>query len=125
MKRDMDLVRQILLSVEETDGVSDWGTLQFPDVEPRLVRYHTTLLVDAGFLDGQNDRWADDDGDDHWLNVQLTWQGHEFLDGARNDARWEKAKTIMQGAGGFALDVMKTLLVELAKKEITLPGGLY
>ena len=31
-------------------------------------------------------------GDSNWVPLRLTWEGHDFLDAARNEDRWKKAK---------------------------------
>lgn len=49
----------------------------------------------------------------------LTWQGHEFLDMARNDTIWKKAFDIIKDKGGnVTLEILKVLLPEIAKKMI-------
>jgi hypothetical protein len=52
----------------------------------------------------------------------LTWEGHEFLDAARNKTMWNRAKTALttQGAG-LSFDVMKALLLGYVKQELGLP----
>jgi hypothetical protein len=53
-----------------------------------------------------------------WFPIRLTWQGHEFLDAARDDTRWNKAKDAMAQVGGFVFDVAKSLLIELMKQQL-------
>ena len=44
--------------------------------------------------------------------ISLTWQGHEFLDAARNDTIWRKAKKkVLETTGGLAFDVLKAALL--------------
>jgi|TARA_B110000093_G_scaffold133925_1_gene143340 hypothetical protein len=53
------------------------------------------------------------------MPTSLTWQGHEFIEAARNDGIWNKAKDIMlKKTGGMSLDVLKVLLTDLAKKAV-------
>ncbi len=54
-----------------------------------------------------------------WLPMHLTWAGHEFLDAARDEERWEKAKSITANkGGGITFEVLTELLTKLMKEEI-------
>jgi hypothetical protein len=85
MKRDMNLIRLLLLETE--------GEEPKPDLSPyndaqRI--YHSALLIEAGLVDGQIIQ--DSDGQPAaTVTLRLTWAGHEFLDAARNDTIWHKA----------------------------------
>lgn len=49
MKRDMNLIRKILLVVEESDTApADWVDVDIPAHDPLEVSYHVKLLVEAG-----------------------------------------------------------------------------
>ena len=93
MKRDMDLVRNLLLQVEELNGpmMNDLMVDEKDADERARVGYHLRMLVDEDFLNG-------DDGSgmmhEDWYNLQLAWQGHEFLDTLRDKTVWEKSKQI-------------------------------
>lgn len=64
------------------------------------------------------------DGPD-WLDLQLTWHGHEFLDTLRDPTVWERAKGVAEKAGGASLQVLlevgKAIIVETAKGLVKLP----
>lgn len=49
MKRDMELIRLILLKIEESDG-SELTASEFAEFDGRIVGYHFRLIDDAGFL---------------------------------------------------------------------------
>ena len=122
MKRDMDLVRTILLRVEadaKFDGMlnpasaADLGIEGHSDHE---IAYNCAQLVEAGFLTG-NTRMATQGT---VIIGKLTWQGHEFLDAVRDPDIWrktkERAKTVTTVGIGF--------LWEIAKAEIKAKLGL-
>ena len=51
----------------------------------------------------------------------LTWQGHEFIEAARNDTFWKKAKKIVfSKSGALSIDVVKALLIAMAKESVGL-----
>ena len=116
MKRDMDLVRKILLEVEGVSFEGGWIDLQIEGYSENEVSYHVLLLAEAGLIEAidlsTNTSFA-------WAPKRLTWNGHEFIEASRDENRWEKAKTIMkEKAGGFVYDVLKTLLIQLMTKAV-------
>jgi hypothetical protein len=121
VKRDVELVRSILLAVEEADP---WTVTErsFPDYEPIVVAQHVALLKEAGYLEGGI---AEDSsrGVAVEANVQrLTWEGHEFLDAVRSDTVWEKTKSkIADTVGSVSLEIVKAVAVSVATTAI---GGL-
>ncbi len=109
MKRDLDVIRQILFAVE--NGAK--GQISIPELDNDTVAYHVRMLIDANFIAGSVSR---DRGGLLALVSHLTWDGHDFLDAARDDDRWTKTKTAVKEKGGsVAFDVVKQLLSSLAK----------
>lgn len=114
MKRDMDLVRRILLEIEESD---EWrsGAITYEDVDDEVVSYHVMLLFEAGLID------AIDVSTNtlRWHARSLTWHGHEFLDAARDDTRWILAKeTISSKIGSLPFDILNQVLGQMIKSVI-------
>lgn len=61
----------------------------------------------------------------NFLSIKLTWEGHEFLDAAREDTRWNKAKEVAAKTGSLTFSMLKEVLVQLsaeAWKKILLGG---
>ena len=115
MKRDMDLIRKILLWLELPD------TKPFVDVGHSVeqIRYHNYLLVDAGLANGVDVSDLSNPEPEYEL-TSLTWKGHEFLDAARSETNWKRAKECFAVVGGFSLSVLKELLVTYMKQQIAL-----
>ena len=89
MKRDLDLVRKILLDIEAPaagSGHAGWARAsgEGNGSEPEALHYHVQLLHDAGLI------VADELVPGQWWPERITWEGHEFLDLARDDARWNE-----------------------------------
>ena len=109
MKRDWDLLRDILTCIEENDTThlsdSDWN---------RERAYHVWLLLDERLIAGLESQ-RDFDGaisDFTWQPVpMLTSRGHDFLDAIRDDTVWQKTKDHTAKAGGA---VTIGLLINLA-----------
>jgi len=118
MKRDMDLIRQILLSVEADEhGFVD--KLELLDYTQEQIGYHIYLLGEAGLA---NVLTTTSHGSKSPKAIirNLTWAGHEFLDSARENTIWNQAKDKINKIGGATLPIWIALLTELAKKQIGL-----
>ena len=86
MKRDMDLCRQILLEIEARKSGESIEMLQ-TGASGNDVIEHLQLLQDAGLIAARVDRHSRD-----YSIQRLTWEGHEFLQAARDDGVWAEAK---------------------------------
>ena len=95
-----------------------WIELDLPGRPQKEVSYHVMLLGQAGLIEAQDLCSIGDDGFE-WRPKSLTWQGHEFLDAARNDTIWKKAvHRVSHIVGSVSFDVMKSLLIDVAKQEL-------
>jgi hypothetical protein len=118
MKRDMDLVRAILMDIE--NGARFDGSLykvEIPGYSDEIIGYHVMLMSQAGLIMAQDASSLD--GLD-WIPIGLTWDGHEFLDASRDDTRWAMAKDIVsKGAGTLSIEALKIALGTMMKQAIT------
>ena len=108
MKRDMDLIREILFAVEKHDAAGGWITVEIEGHSQNEINYHMVLLKDAGLMDAAV---MGSQQDLHVQPIRLTWAGHEFIDAARSGKVWE-------GAKAFALKTTGTLTLEGIKLAI-------
>lgn len=119
MERDMNLAREILLAVEKMPYSGIGRALQLPDRDSDVVNYHVMILADAGLIEAKMIGGHARGFVPVWQPKALTWAGHEFLDAARDEGRWEQAiATVRARTGGLALDVLKELLLHLAKSTV-------
>jgi len=109
MKRDMDLIRFLLLQRES--GEAAGGTDAYPE---DVKAYHAALLLDAGFIDGVSE-YAPNGSVGCVFVHRLTWAGHDFLDAARSDTVWNKAKEKVLKPG---LSWTFSALLEFLKAEV-------
>jgi hypothetical protein len=108
MKRDMDLIRRILLSTESEDLDS------IQDVDGKTLAFHVALLEEAGLLKA----YLSYDGADlpvGFVIRRITWSGYEFLESVRDKTIWEKAKKYILKPGASWTFV---ILAEYLKGEI-------
>ncbi|HEX8190159.1 MAG TPA: DUF2513 domain-containing protein [Pyrinomonadaceae bacterium] len=118
MKRDFDLVRLILLELEKDE------TVDLSPYTQEQINYHKALVKEAGFAEGTihyaSGVHARPDVPDVAILSRLTWEGHEFLDKARNDKVWNRAKSIVkEKVGALSLEALKIALSESVKLLLT------
>ncbi len=89
MKRDMDLLRQIMIDLE-----SDVRR-EPPGYNKDQINYNKWLLIDSGMAIGSPQ--ISDDQIRGVILIRLTWKGCEFLDLARNEEGWQAAKHTIRG----------------------------
>ncbi len=119
MKRDMDLARKILFAVEACDD--PWGPnvdLKIEGYSDQAVSCHVKILAEAGLIEADDVSEMGPDGFKWWAKF-LTWQGHEFLEAARDDIRWNKTKKLVsEKAGGLMFEVLKFALTQGVKSQL-------
>jgi hypothetical protein len=119
MKRDMDLVRKILFAIEAHPKPRDWVPIELQNASEKEISYHIKLLGQAGLIEVEDVSTMGKDGFE-WKAKSLTWEGHEFLEAARDDNRWNKTKKIVaEKGGGLIFEVLKQALIQGAKSAIT------
>lgn len=122
MKRDMEIVRTLLLEIEELDEGQPFE-LQPGDEDPYTVEqfyYHIKLLIDSGLVIGEFHNYLG--GTASVLIKGLSWEGHDFLDAARDENVWIKANQVAEGKGSklkeLPFELIKALLIETGKKML-------
>jgi Hypothetical protein (DUF2513) len=114
MKREMDLVRQILKKVEDEAAAQGLlSELAIENHDHATVCAHVELLIEAGLLKGKllitQERAVG------FVISRLTWDGHDFIDLAREDTLWAKAESsVLKNGSSFTFG----LLLEWLKAEV-------
>lgn len=111
MKRDMDIIRQIVLAVRDSDDV----IRGLEGVQFEVYAEHVRLLEEAGLVDASI-QTVPQRRVITALVWRLTWAGQDFASAIDNDTLWSKAKeNVIKPAGSWTFDVLK----EWLKAEIT------
>ena len=122
MKRDIDLVRKLLIYLEEKPNGKIVKDLELEGFLKGEVQYHLILMDQAGLINCE--RSVSSTTSDRVIRVypfSLTWQGHEFLEASRSDTLWNKAKEIVKSkSGALSFDVLKALLISMVKERVGL-----
>ncbi len=121
MKRDMDLIRKMVLAIEDAESGYAPRNLDIDGYSSEQIDYHAYLLVDAGLAEGERVDTMDSEGPEVLLS-NLTWSGHEFAAVARDESRWKKAMGVVQEKGGsVTLSVLTQLLTAFMKDMLGMP----
>jgi len=110
----MDLVRELLRWAEDAEPNAErWSDEYDQAYDHLMVAEHIRLMKEAGLVDAV---LVEAQGDILKARIdRLTWDGHEFLAGARNDTVWNKAKMIAKEKGlDLTVDLLKALLPKAA-----------
>jgi hypothetical protein len=109
MKREMDLIRELLLKLETLPIPSTGFRMIHPDeaevqVEGYTVEqidYYLSLLEQANLISaGGLDVLGMKIGPGTAFR-SLSWAGHDFLDSVRSPDVWDRTKTAAAAVGGF------------------------
>lgn len=119
MKRDMDLVRQILINFEGSEkDRSGSSSLSDMDLSKELLDYHFGLMVSGGLLKEHISTPNPSFLARFHSGYSLTWEGHDFLENVRDPEIWQKTKDGAKAAGGFTVEILSDLAKGLVKTQI-------
>lgn len=113
MKRDLDLIRTILLVTEEKQKPDQHFEVEkeIPDHSQDEVMYHVGLLYQGHLVQAMA---AHSSSGDYWIITGLTPAGHDFLDNTRDPSVWKKVKAKFAEVGGaVSMDVLKAAALKL------------
>lgn len=110
MKRDMNLIRQLVFHIEAASDQLDSSTIKLPNYGQDEIGYHCELMKEAGLIHA--DKTTDLDARySEMMIYRLTWAGHDFLDAAKDDNLWNKVtKRIKDKVTSMAFDGLVALL---------------
>lgn len=120
MKRDLELIRKMVLACEGSAGGYAEGS-PIEGYTDEQIGYHAYLICDAGLAKGYDASHLGSKSPE-WRILHLTSAGHDFADAARQESTWRTATGIVKDkASGITLDVLKQILVSVIKGNIGLP----
>ena len=124
MKRDLDLIREIMLVLEDKMeyGKNFQSThlievMQDKTLSVEKLAYHLGLLVENDFIKAKEYRHQSGEPTDYLINT-ITSQGQDFIDTIRQDITWNKIKEKASNIGGFTLSLLVDIGKEYLKKQI-------
>ena len=121
MKRDMGLIRELLMRLEALEKSphrrvhihSEGDELRFDDYTADQVDYHMELLYEFDLITSSDSQNALMSGE--WIFDRLTWGGHDFLETVRDPEVWKRTKSGASKLGGLAFGAFKDMATAYAK----------
>lgn len=115
MKRDMDLVRDILLRMEAaTENFHMYGEMtEGHAADADRIIAHMQMLASGGYLQQRQSGV-----------YEITWAGHEFIDTVRDPEIWRKTKAGADKVGSWSVKLLAELasgLITAKARELGLP----
>ena len=119
MKRDMNIIRLLLLQQESGESPPE-----LEKYDTQLVVYNSALMIEAGLIKGV----IIEDVNGHPTAssiIRMTWEGHDFLDSTRDPSVWEKAKSsVLKPGVSWSFSILTEVLKAEAKRQLGLVTGL-
>lgn len=123
MKRDFDLIRYLLLVVENHQDSKpiDSDTIQVEGYSDVQIGLHLNMMGDAGFI--VMEPWKSTTNDERIIKVplifDLTWKGHEYLDTIRDPKIWKATKSLTSKIGSASFELVLEIAKALAKDALS------
>ena len=116
MKRDWDIIRDILINLDEKGSEKHYLTLtDFPGKPKAEISYNVEILLEADLIYGQMLETIGPETN-NFVARRLTWSGHEFLDAIRSDKVWiETKETILKKGICMTIDLVSSVATSIAK----------
>jgi Hypothetical protein (DUF2513) len=127
MQRDPELLRKILLRIEQVCNGSGFVPLRLEDEDPHAVGYHVRLLEDNDLIVGPASGCVKDGRGDAPPAIAisgLTAKGLDALDSLRDPTVWKKAKEAITKSGSWTLSTLIELGKQLALDQAKKMAGL-
>jgi hypothetical protein len=121
MKRDIDLVRQILTDMEDAPPMEVHTGFHYDGYDTATVNEHIELLIEAGLLEGKVAR----SNSRSVANVtRLTWAGHDFIQSMVDESIWKKAKEqILKPGVSWTFELLSEWAKHEAKQRLGIPDN--
>lgn len=115
MKRDLDLIRNVLIEIEQD---VDWpGSACWAPEDP-VKSYQLHLAIQAGLVEATESHVLGG-APPRFVITGLTWQGHEFLAASADQDRWGRFKKSAGTAlSSIPFPVITRLLVDGAEQTV-------
>ena len=105
----MDLIRKIMLRVEEEYVSTAIFNLKVDGYTMEQVSAHCKMMYEAGLISDYKAQYAGNSLYSFGIS-NLTWEGYEYLDKIRDDSIWKKVKDVAKDKGlPLAIDTIKQI----------------
>ena len=120
MQLKPELVRDVLLTVEEYFPFREREAVWPTSVSKEELDYHCAILIDAGLLKGSYSRVMT--GDFDIIVEHLTPYGHEYVDALRNETVFKRVqeRLTVSKLASASIDVVLSLAKKISREMLGL-----
>lgn len=113
MKRDMELIKKILLEVEGKESPRGWIRVSFDEYTEQEIDFHVKLLKEENLIVAKTYLRSG-----HSIQ-SLTMSGYDFIEQAKKDTVWSKALVVLNEKGiEYSLSKVTELLKNIAMSNL-------
>ena len=114
----MDLVRQILIDLSESNNSLPASAFTTDKWDEKTVGYNMVIMAEAGLIEITR-QGADGDPYFYVCAKRLTWDGNEFLSAVKSSDVWSKVKKkIAKTTADAPLEIFKSLAVKILSELV-------
>lgn len=124
MKRDMNMIRFVLLEAENDGAIRDdlqeiesELKAEYGDDYAQIRACHIELLSDSGLVSA-NVKTIGQGKKIFGIINKITWSGYEYLDSVRDREVWRQTKNIFKRFGSASLPVIQKIAADVMIKLI-------
>lgn len=112
LKRDMELVRQIMIDISKGKVKQE---LNFDSEEDIKYHYHLEIMQQAGLVIYKESAYM---GGTFFVDEpKLTWAGNDYLDAISNESVWSRTKEAIKNKGMEVSNIPFDVLIDFAKYQ--------
>lgn len=121
MKRNLEIIRYILLEIEKSDeDYVEMDELVNDVYSARVISHHIKLLIDCGYIEAESSGVLSD-GPTYFAIDRITSAGYDYLDNVRNSHVWKETKNQLAKVGtSVSLDLVKAVSSKIILRLIGL-----
>ena len=124
MRRDLDVIRDLLLEIEQFTGYTNYSKRMVNDTRDfNMTAFHLMILVDNGFIEATMTTPPTKKRGPEYIISRITSSGCDYLDNIRDKSIWDKTKTKLGSLGETAsLEVVKITSGAIIKEALKIIG---
>ena len=121
MKRNLDLVREILIQLENCDYTSGGHHLKVEGYSDDDFNYHIKIMHEGGLIEAQSSQGSKPHNGGQivykvWTPKSITWTGHQYLSSIRDKRVWSELKEKYKDRlFDISFDAVKSTAIEIAR----------
>ncbi len=127
MKLNPDCLRDILLTMEETEFLESLSQQELYNSLPKYshdeIDYSVLKLNEAGFVRADIQKYLDGSIDIELLDI--TYNGHQFLSNIRSNNVWNNVKEVSKKVGSNSIQaitqIATSIITEIIKSQLGQP----